>query len=156
MIAARLIIGLRSEVFKGDGDASEKRVQLGIPLIGIGCGDDRLGGWIFRLDAIDLLGIENGIALKKRHLTLAVLAALSTLVGVNLALVGIHDGRTLLALADASTKRKRLLEGQPMRRGIALGNGGNPNGQDVYPPQGNAGRGERDMERKGGGRGRGR
>src|SRR3546814_5794547 len=52
MIAARLIIGLRSEVFKGDGDASEKRVQLGIPLIGIGCGDDRRGGWIFRLDAI--------------------------------------------------------------------------------------------------------
>jgi hypothetical protein len=43
MIAARLIIGLRSEVFKGDGDASEKRVQLGIPLIGIGCGDDRRG-----------------------------------------------------------------------------------------------------------------
>src|SRR3546814_293671 len=107
MIAARLIIGLRSEVFKGDGDASEKRVQLGIPLIGIGCGDDRRGGWIFRLDAIDLLGIENGIALKKRHLTLAVLAALSTLVGVNLDLVGIDDGRTLLALADASTKRKR-------------------------------------------------
>src|SRR3546814_6986224 len=95
MIAARLIIGLRSEVFKGDGDASEKRVQLGIPLIGIGCGDDRRGGWIFRLDAIDLLGIENGIALKKRHLTLAVLAALSTLVGVNLDLVGIDDGRTL-------------------------------------------------------------
>src|SRR3546814_13961787 len=79
----------RCEVFKGDGDASEKRVQLGIPLIGIGCGDDRRGGWIFRLDAIDLLGIENGIALKKRHLTLAVLAALSTLVGVNLDLVGI-------------------------------------------------------------------
>src|SRR3546814_9357468 len=76
----------------------EKRVQLGIPLIGIGCGDDRRGGWIFRLDAIDLLGIENGIALKKRHLTLAVLAALSTLVGVNLDLVGIDDGRTLLEI----------------------------------------------------------
>src|SRR3546814_16584435 len=83
MISARLIIGLRSEVFKGDGDASEKRVQLGIPLIGFGCGDDRRGGWIFRLDAIDMLGIENGIALKKRHLTLAVLAALSTFVGTS-------------------------------------------------------------------------
>src|SRR3546814_1869156 len=78
---------------------SSDLVQLGIPLIGIGCGDDRRGGWIFRLDAIDLLGIENGIALKKRHLTLAVLAALSTLVGVNLDLVGIDDGRTLIALA---------------------------------------------------------
>src|SRR3546814_17403841 len=61
-------------------------------------------------------------------LPLAVLAALSTLVGVNLDLVGIDDGRTLLALADASTKRKRLLEGQPMRRGIALGHDGNPKG----------------------------
>ena len=48
------------------------------------------------------------------------------LVGVNLDLVGVDDGRTLLALADATTKRERLLEGQPMRRGIALGHGGNP------------------------------
>src|SRR3546814_12559047 len=111
MIAARLIIGLRSEVFKGDGDASEKRVQLGIPLIGIGCGDDRRGGWIFRLDAIDLLGIENGIALKQRHLTLAVLAALSTLVGVNLALVGIAVGRTLLEIGRTSTQRTPSLNG---------------------------------------------
>src|SRR3546814_4067650 len=85
------------------------------------------------------------MALKKRHLTLAVLAALSTLVGVNLDLVGVDDGRTLLALADASTKRKRLLEGQPMRRGIALGHGGNPKGQAVDAPIGNAGRAERDI-----------
>src|SRR3546814_17980776 len=111
MIAARLIIGLRSEVFKGDGDASEKRVQLGIPLTGIGCGDDRRGGWLFRLDAIDLLGIENGIALKKRHLTLAVLAALPTLVGVKLDLVGIDDGRTLPDLSASSPKHTRSIEG---------------------------------------------
>src|SRR3546814_14703642 len=118
MIAARLIIGLRSEVFKGDGDASDQRVQLGIPLIGIGCGDDRRGRWIFRLDAIDLLAIDDGIALKNRHLPLAVLAALSPLVAVNLVLVGIHDGRTPLALADASPKRNLSLEDQPMRSSI--------------------------------------
>src|SRR3546814_10994401 len=98
MIAARLIIGLRYEVFKGDGDASEKRVQSGITLIGMGCGDDRRVGWIFRLDAIDLLGIENGIALKKSHLTLAVLAALTTLDGVYLARVRLDVVRNLLAL----------------------------------------------------------
>src|SRR3546814_20647500 len=46
---------------------------------------------------------------------------------------------------DASTKRKRLLEGQPMQRGIALGHGGNPKGQDVDAPLGNAGRAERDI-----------
>ena len=39
------------------------------------------------------------------------------LVGVNLDLVGIDDGRTLLALADAAARRKRLHEGRPVRRG---------------------------------------
>src|SRR3546814_9236352 len=47
--------------------------------------------------------------------SLAILAAFSALVGVHLDPVSIDDGRALLALADATAERKRLLEGQPMR-----------------------------------------
>jgi hypothetical protein len=147
MIAARLIIGLGTEVLEGDGHAGKERVQFGVALVGIGRGDDGQGGRIFRLDAVDLLGIEDGVALEERHLTLAILAALRPPVPCcrRSPRSCWHRRRlTFFALADAAAERERLLEGQPMRGSIALRHGGNPKGQDVDAAIGNARRAQRD------------
>src|SRR3546814_10612571 len=112
----------------GYGNAGKEGVQLGVALVGIGSGDDRRGGRILGFDTVDLLGIEDGVTLEERHLPLAILAAFSALVGVHLDPVSIDDGRALLALADATAERKRLLEGQPMRGAIALRHGSHPKG----------------------------
>src|SRR3546814_12862797 len=81
--------------------------------------------------------------------SLAILAAFSALVGVHLDPVSIDDGRALLALADATAERKRLLEGQPMRGAIALRHGSHPQGEDVDAAIGNARRAKRDVGRGG-------
>src|SRR3546814_1529168 len=83
LIAARLVIGLRSMVPNGYGNAGKEGVQLGVALVGIGSGDDRRGGRILGFDTVDLLGIEDGVTLEERHLPLAILAAFSALVGVH-------------------------------------------------------------------------
>ncbi len=78
-----------------DSDATKERVQFCVPLVGIGGSDDRCRGWIFRVGAVDLLGIEDRVALEKRDLLFTVLALLSPRIGLliaNLDLVGIeHD-----------------------------------------------------------------
>src|SRR3546814_6551507 len=61
LIAARLVIGLRSMVPNGYGNAGKEGVQLGVALVGIGSGDDRRGGRILGFDTVDLLGIEDEI-----------------------------------------------------------------------------------------------
>lgn len=53
-------------VLDRDRDATKQGVKLGVALVGIGGGDDGRGGGIFRLDAVDLLGVENDIALQER------------------------------------------------------------------------------------------
>jgi hypothetical protein len=96
-------------------------------------------GRVFRLDAVDLLGVEDGVALEERDLPLAVLATLAALVVVHLDLVGINHRGALLALADATAERECLLEGEPVRGGIALRHGCNPQRQHVDAAIGNTG-----------------
>jgi hypothetical protein len=53
MIAARLIIGLRTMMAHRDWHLAKKRIKLGVPIIGIGGGDDRRGvGYCFSMPSI--------------------------------------------------------------------------------------------------------
>jgi hypothetical protein len=153
MIAARLIIRLRTMMAHRDRHAAKERIKFGVAVIGISGGDDRRGGGILRLDAVDLLGVENRVAFQECDLPLSFLslcaALFSALAVAYNDLVGIDNGRSLLALADTAAQRERLLEGQPMRGSIALRHGGNPQGQDVDAAIGNAGRAQRDIGRGG-------
>src|SRR3546814_15809042 len=60
LIAARLVIGLRSMVPNGYGNAGKEGVQLGVALVGIGSGDDRRGGRILGFDTVDQIGRASG------------------------------------------------------------------------------------------------
>src|SRR3546814_16119676 len=72
LIAARLVIGLRSMVPNGYGNAGKEGVQLGVALVGIGSGADRRGGRILGFYTVALLGIEAGFTLEDSHLHLAI------------------------------------------------------------------------------------
>ena len=58
----------------GNRHPAKERIKLGVPVVGIGGGDDRFGHGILRLDAVDLLRIENRVAFQERDLPPAVLA----------------------------------------------------------------------------------
>jgi hypothetical protein len=76
-----------------------------------------------------LLGVEHGVALHERDFALGLLA-----LGIGLGApdaVGIDHQLAGLALADMPAELDRLLEGQPQRAGIALGDGGRPQHHDV-------------------------
>ncbi len=63
--------------------------------------------------AFDLLDVEDGVALQEGDLALDLLAV-AVLLGLGDG-VGIHDQRTLLALADVGVQLDRLLERHPAR-----------------------------------------
>lgn len=83
-------------------------------------GAGRGGGLVEMLgQAVDLLGIEQGVAFEERNLAFDFVAVV---VGSGLAdIVGIDDERAVLALADLPAMLGRLAIRHPDRRGVAPG-----------------------------------
>jgi hypothetical protein len=65
---------------------------------------------------LDLLGIENGIALEERNLPLDVLAGVVAFEALDA--VGVDDRRAGFAFTDGGFVFKRLFEGHPVRRKV--------------------------------------
>lgn len=86
---------------------------------------------------VDLFDIKNGVALHEGNSLSDLVASLGVGLGAN-DLVGINDKAPLFTLADVCFQLKRLLEGHPDWRGIALFDSCRPQHQDVNALIGNA------------------
>jgi len=83
-----------------------------------------------RRQALDLLDIEDRVAIHERDRVFDVFAGLRILLGPGDG-IGVNDQLAVLALADIGAKLFSLPEGHPDRCAIAFGNGGGPEHQDV-------------------------
>jgi len=99
---------------------------------------DRIKRWLSSLGVvvrgqfIDLLDVEDGIALHERDGALGIFAGLFICLGLR-DLIGIDHKRAFFAFADMAAKLAGLAEGHPDRRGVSGGFGFHPKHEHVDP-----------------------